>query len=349
MAIHLPKSDTLILLPTKVGSTWIRAALRAAGAEFVEVGPEEWRVHGDIDTHGRTASYIATFVRNPVTWYRSYWAYRIERGWRLHFDLDRECRHENFRDFIRNVTLKMPGFLTRMFERYTGPDSDPIDFIGKLETLADDVVRLLTIRQEKFDESALRSTDVRNATSVRPPLTSETIDLICIAEQEMLTRYGYQEVWSDPISLAKIQSIYPDAAEAIRRLVLWTERTHWEPDDAKRSAGAPFDDQTRYARCFGNFALFVQFIKNDAAAARQYYLAALERDARHPRTLANFAIYCHDVLENPVEAEHLFKRALDARPNHVHSIKMFARFLAMQGRTQEASELESRMPGRASA
>ena len=342
MAIHLPRSDTLILLPPKVGSTWIRAALQSANAEFIEVGTAEWRGHGDLAVHGRSYAFLSTFVRNPATWYRSYWAYRMERGWRPHFDLDRECHHGTFREFVRNVIVKFPGFLTRMFERYAGPTDNPVDFVGKQERLVEDLVLLLNNRGERFDEHALRSTEARNMTSTRPPVADETTDLICVAEQEMLARYAYQDTWSDPIGLARIQSQYPGSAEALRRLVLWTERTHWEPDDAKRATGAQFDDRTRYARCLGNFALFVEFVEQNPDAATSLYLAALDQDGRHPRTLANYAIHCHDILGNAIKAEHLFRKALDARPNHVHTLEMFARFLARHGKTQEAAELENR-------
>lgn len=343
MAVRLSSSGTLILVPPKVGGTWLRLALTAAGVTWTEEGPPEWGGQGGLDVHIRDGAFIATFVRGPVDWYRSYWAYRMEGGWRPRYELDRICSADDFSMFIRKTVIELPGFLNAMFERYAGPADDPIDFIGRQERLADDLVTLLERRNEKFVEAALRSVPRANTTSLRPAIDASLVDAICVSEQEMTQRFGY--AWSDPIGMTVVQQRYPSDAETLRQLVLWTERTHWEPDDRKREAGDTSIDFVRQARCYGNYALFAQFVKGDVPYARSCYEAALHRAPKHPRTLANFAVLHADELDDPDNAERLFRRALDSRPNHIHSLRLFTLFLEQQGRSGEAAGYLERLCG----
>jgi tetratricopeptide (TPR) repeat protein len=343
MAVRLVKSGTLILTPPKVGGTWIRLALASAGVAWVEEGPLEAGGQGGLETHPRDGSFMATFVREPVAWYQSYWAYRMEGSWRTRFDLDRICAADDFDIFIRRVVSELPGFLTAMFERYVGPSDRPIDFVGRQENLAGDLATLLRGRGEAFDAAALRNTPRANATTLRPDIKPHSIDAIHVSEQEMAQRFGYS--WPDPLGLVAAQMRYPADAETLRRLVLWTERTHWQPDDGKRAAGDPGVNAVRQARCRSNFALFAQFMKDDVPYARACFEEALRLAPNHPRTLANFAALKADELNDAEGAEQLFRKALEGRPGHVHSLGLFSRFLERCGRSDEAAGFRQRLAG----
>jgi hypothetical protein len=100
MAIFLPRTNSLILEVPHTGSKWVRPAVQQAGIPFQQIGPAEWKGHGALRVHGRRFSFIACFVRSPVDWYRSYWAYRMDRGWHPEVELDRVCQSESFDAFV---------------------------------------------------------------------------------------------------------------------------------------------------------------------------------------------------------------------------------------------------------
>ncbi|WP_316188722.1 hypothetical protein [Bradyrhizobium sp. SZCCHNS1054] len=341
MAVRLSGSGTLIMLPVKVGGTWLRRALTAGAVGWTEDGGEDLRGHDGLEARQRDGSFLATFVREPVDWYRSYWAYRMEGGWRPRYSLDQICGASEFRTFVRNAVVELPGFLSALFERYAGPVDDPVDFVGRQARLADDLVLLLRMRGERFDEVALRATPPANTTSIRPPIDAGLVDIIYVSEQAMAQRFGF--AWEDRLGLTAVQQRYPAEAEMLRGLVQWTERTHWQPDDVRRAAGDAMVDSLRQARCYSNYALFAQFVKGDMAFARECFEAALNRAPRHPRTLANYAVMHADALGDGAGADALFRRALDSRPDHPHSLQLFVRFLEREGRSDEAGTYRARL------
>lgn len=350
MAIRLERSGTLVLVAAKTGGTWLREALTAGRIRWREEGPADAGGQEGLEAHSRAGNFIATFVRNPVDWYRSYWAYRMEGGWRPRFHLDRSCAAEDFTQFVRNVVVRFPGFLTAMFERYAGPAGNPVDYIGRQENLADDLVSLLTLRGEEFDEAALRATPPANRTSLRPAIGAGLVDVINVSEQEMMRRFDYE--WHDALALNEAQDRFTDDSQSLRRLVLWTERTHWAPDDEKRAQGRTDVDDIRAARCRSNFALFAHVVRSDTSFAVRCFEAALDLAPRHPRTLSNYAAFRADCLNDDEGAEALFKRALSARPDHPHTLLLYEKFLASRGRQADAEhcrvQLESLGPRLAS-
>ena len=114
----------------------------------------------DVDKDGR---FSFTFVRHPVAWYRSFWCYRVRKG-KLDkkFPLDRAW-DDNYEKFIINMLAKFPdGFASRVYRCYVGDDLSLVDFIGRTESLEDDLVTALTLAGEDFDEGVLRKTEPRN-------------------------------------------------------------------------------------------------------------------------------------------------------------------------------------------
>ena len=74
------------------------------------------------------------------------------------------CRADNFADFIRLCLDREPGYVSRMYEWYIGPPGQQfVNFVGRYESLVNDLVRVLTILEQPFDEAALRSQDRVNA------------------------------------------------------------------------------------------------------------------------------------------------------------------------------------------
>jgi hypothetical protein len=59
------------------------------------------------------------FVRHPLTWYQSFWAYRQRVGWRHDAVFDRRCQDSDFNSFIDRVYHEYPcGFLRDVYDYY---------------------------------------------------------------------------------------------------------------------------------------------------------------------------------------------------------------------------------------
>ncbi len=152
---------TRILHVPKCGGTWVWRALEAAGVEIEVLGeppPNRKTNHLDLSkTEDYADRFTIAFVRHPLGWWRSLWAYRMRTGWDPELRIDSVACSADFNTFIEQVVKCLPGDLETQFARYIGSPSRPIAFVGRFESLADDLVRALEIAGEEFDEHTLRS------------------------------------------------------------------------------------------------------------------------------------------------------------------------------------------------
>nr|AGZ94391.1 TPR domain-containing protein [Streptomyces sp. 31A4] len=340
MAIHLTGSNALLLLTPKTGSTWIRRKIRELGLAFEDVGDPAMREHDLLADFDRSRySFIGAFVRDPLEWYRSYWSYRMEKGWRPQYPLDEHCASDDFETFVRRAVTVLPGALGNIYTSYVGAPGEEIDFIGRQENLAEDFARFLELAGETFDRAVLTGGSRVNATTIRPDYPEELKELITLSEWAAMGRFGYLAGRPDPIGLAEIQARYPEGADDLRLLALWTEKIHWEPDDRKREAGRPVPAETRWARVNSNYALFAEHKKQDPQYAGERYEAALRLDPAHPRTLCNRALYLARHEDDIAGARRLMLRALAVRPNHPYTLGKLARLTAERFDDPELAEV----------
>jgi Tfp pilus assembly protein PilF len=326
MALYFTRSNALLLLVPKTGSTWIRKKVKHLGLAAETVGDPAMRDHDMLHYYDRAKyQYIGAFVRNPIEWYRSYWAYRMEKGWRPQYPLDEHCQSDEFETFVRRAVSVLPGALGNIYRSYVGPAEDEIDFIGRQDLLAEDFARFLRTIGEDFDEAVLNRGAVVNATRTRPNYPEELKELITLSEWDTMARFGYLADRPDPIGLAEMRARFPEHAEDHRLLALWTEKIHWQSDDVKREAGRAVESSTRHARVHSNFALSALHKNGDAEYAEQCYRRALELDPRHPRTLCNYALFVWQQRNDPQEARGFMLRALAARPGHPYTLARLAR------------------------
>lgn len=326
MALHFPRSNALLLLVPKTGSTWIRAQVAELGLAVETVGDPAMRDHDLLASYDRTRyRYIGAFVRDPVEWYRSYWAYRTERGWRPQYPLDRHCRSAEFRTFVRRAVSALPGALGNIYDSYVGRPGEEVDFVGRQERLAEDFARFLRLIGEEVDEAHLRRPVRVNATTTRPDYPEELKELVALSEWDTMRRFGYLAGRPDPFGLAEMQERFPAEADDHRLLALWTQRVHWEADDARAAAGQPVVAGTRHARVHGNFALLAQHRHGDTAYAEARFRRALELDPGHPRTLCNYALFLWQSRAAPGDARRYMLRALSGRPLHPYTLGKLAR------------------------
>jgi len=102
------------------------------------------------------------FVRHPVTWYESYWRYRMQTGWTENHPTDRDCKSDDLNEFVGGVVEKYPGWMSRYFQQWLGEDYQGLAFIGRFESLLDDLCLALRHFEQPFDEEKLRNTEARN-------------------------------------------------------------------------------------------------------------------------------------------------------------------------------------------
>ncbi|MFD6425055.1 hypothetical protein [Streptomyces sp. NPDC060198] len=325
MALHLTRSNALLLLTPKTGSTWIRKKIRELGIAFEEVGDPAMREHDLLAAFDRSAyGFVGAFVRDPLEWYRSYWSYRMEKGWRPQYPLDEHCESDDFETFVRRAVTTLPGALGNIYTSYVGAPGEEVDFVGRQENLADDFARFLELAGEEFDADVLAEGSRINATKIRPDYPEELKELITLSEWQTMGRFGYLAGRPDPIGLAEMQDRYPQDANDLRLLTLWTEKIHWVPDDKKREAGRPVAAETRYARVNSNFALYAEHKKLDPDYAGGRYREALRLDPVHPRTLCNYALHVAKHEDDAARARELMLRALAVRPNHPYTLGKLA-------------------------
>jgi hypothetical protein len=189
-------NDRLLFLHVqKTGGSWIFRAMQAAGVELRAEGSR----HARLDEVHRKGRFTFAFVRDPVSWYGSWWQHCrvIDPIHRAHafiteWEPDRFVNLP-FEQYLQGCMNWWPGFVSAFYRRYTGPPEEPIDFVGHFERLADDLVLALRLAGQEFDEEALRAVPPVNVSAPTPPCSPEVREKLRVVERETYERY-YEEV-----------------------------------------------------------------------------------------------------------------------------------------------------------
>ena len=185
----------------KTAGTWATVALAAAGVELRPVG-----MHAQLaDLPTTEGLYRIGFVREPLNWYRSYWAHRhSKQDWRDE-PLD-TIAHYHFEGFVSRVMDYWPGYLNTLYSSFVGSEDEQIEFVGRYERLADDLVRALQLAGQDFDEEVLRGHPPANVSSKKPvsDLTDTTMQVFLEHHRALYERF-YPEV------LQEAESYWMDA------------------------------------------------------------------------------------------------------------------------------------------
>ncbi len=220
MAVLLKCGAVFLHIP-KTGGSWVLSALQECDLVRFRISHK----HADVDRvlnyrryypgqylkrvlrygpslqrHVREA-YSFCFVRHPLDWYESYFKFMSSLGWRHFGGLGQDPWHPNaelfdlgadeFNDFMRNIVDRCPGYASALFARYTAP---PTDFVGRQESLVDDLVTVLEALDVRFDEDRLRRhpRTLVSAKPSRPIVWDEALRAqVMRLEQAGLQRYGY--------------------------------------------------------------------------------------------------------------------------------------------------------------
>lgn len=135
------------------------------------------------------------FVRHPLLWYRSFWAFQKAMNWSIAPDWVRDCQSSDFQEFTENFLAKKPSYVTHLYRKYVGLKKSKVHFIGRQETLVDDLVRVLQRAGEAFDEQKLRSIPPVNTRQwgEEPTISTELQDLVYEQDREVYDVFGYQK------------------------------------------------------------------------------------------------------------------------------------------------------------
>jgi len=223
----LLRRRALFLHIPKTGGSWVRSVLRNLGLvrmEFPDTHPDMDRVlhlpryyphhfvrqsvkHQSVRLAEEVrSSYKFCVVRNPHSWYESYWRYMMGRNWNIGTETNRifdttwkpnsillRYGSQNFNEFMGRVLNEHPGFLTQMYGRYAPPGS--IDFVGGTESLVDDLVTVLNTLGLDFDEDEVRNTEKINTSPDcvdRPEWDDALRTEVRRMEAPIFERFGYE-------------------------------------------------------------------------------------------------------------------------------------------------------------
>ena len=144
----------------KTGGTFVRRCCHEMGIVVAEIGPG----HAWPDLAPMPGLFSFTFARDLEAWYRSFWRFCMLKGWDWSPPCApiSECRSERFEVFRENVRSRCPEWLPNQLRLF----GFRCDFVGRTETLADDLVRALTLAGEEFDEDYIRSRPPANVTGI---------------------------------------------------------------------------------------------------------------------------------------------------------------------------------------
>jgi len=243
MALLLKNNAVFLHIP-KTGGSWIRVVLKELDLIKAPLGhghsPYErafWhdKLHHDLkvfryllrraicspraQARMDPGCFKFCFVREPLSWYESYWRFMqsldwVWKTWGDELDPYRwdSCAMINnlgspdFNTFMRNVNKKRPGFVTEMYGWYVRPG---VDFVGKTERLREDLLEVFSRMNLGIDAARIASIPQTNESPAHiprpewdPAVRKETLRL----EYAGYVRFGY------PVEEAPLARTEPAAA-----------------------------------------------------------------------------------------------------------------------------------------
>jgi hypothetical protein len=141
---------------------------------------------------------VFAFVRHPASWYRSrFWQNRYLH-WHRRIRSEGLCRRRSFASYLECSLERRPGYYTRMCQRYTGTEEQPIEFIGRTENLAEDLAAILGMLGAKPNGKVLRRMSRLNRGKYDRGIVEGHLRRIQEAELLVYRRFGYSLNHRDP-------------------------------------------------------------------------------------------------------------------------------------------------------
>jgi hypothetical protein len=150
------------------------------------------------DTEYESRKNRLVFVRHPLTWYMSYWAFRMRfkdtdkqwMYWRWDSEFDQRCGDDDFNAFINKVLYMYPhGFLTAFYKHYT----DEASWVGRMETVDRDLWMFLH-SFERVESISLPGVKVNLSHHDHIKYTKRQAMDMMDAESDVVSAYEYDYV-----------------------------------------------------------------------------------------------------------------------------------------------------------
>ncbi|MEO9473984.1 MAG: hypothetical protein ABJG41_00550 [Cyclobacteriaceae bacterium] len=222
MAIRLTDGSEFLHIP-KTGGTWVISVLKEMKLFDKQVG----HPHSDFDQSnhaftsfehlgslldklgnrllGRKTPIPTRFcvVRNPFSWYESWWKYQQGLGWPdWGSETSKYDWHPNsvlnglqdndFNEFVLKVLKKRPGYVSELYHSYT---KTGIDYIAKTESLRDHLQLILNSMGFQFDPSLIENHGKRNESTVTDGINwdEKVKSMVLKVELPAFLHYDYLE------------------------------------------------------------------------------------------------------------------------------------------------------------
>lgn len=169
----------------KTGGTWVTAAIKNACPGLVKTHG----THAKEKDHPKGNKKAFTFVRHPVSWYESMYWFEYARKPQVTDIIF--CRYVELSidDAVRKITGKYKGWLTNYIK-----DLLPnMDFIGRQETLSEDLMKILDVCGEYYDKEKLLATPPQNVSNKKYEMSEKSKELIVQSEKYLVDKFydGY--------------------------------------------------------------------------------------------------------------------------------------------------------------
>lgn len=179
----------------KTGGTWIREVIRKSGVEHENYKPG-WahRSYREVPYQKRMDKWAFAFIRHPVEWYRSYWAYRHSNAsWdnRMYWSLDKVCKAKTFDEFIEKVIKNYKdGYVTRLYKHFLGEKNDRMHFVGRQENLEEDFLEIIGSLEKGVHRGIAESVSKKNVSKKnKPEISNRLRDKIVIYESWVVENF----------------------------------------------------------------------------------------------------------------------------------------------------------------
>lgn len=123
----------------------------------------------------------------------------MSHGWTDNHNIDRECQSDDLNEFVDLVVSRHPGWMGNYFEKWLGQDYDGLAYVGRFESLLDDLCKALKLFGQPFDEGRLRRTEPHNVGNKKlfPGELSEDLKLQVVKSEHRLISTFYEKERKD--------------------------------------------------------------------------------------------------------------------------------------------------------
>lgn len=175
MALELPNS--IYFHVGRTAGHWVRFTVQQIGLKGEEVGAfHDWPSRIEM-TEARKDKLAFCFIRHPLAWLRSFWSHQMYFGWDVN-GYSAPLVSDNFSDFLKKALVAYPsGPVSEIYR----PFIDGCQFVGRQESIYDDLLVALTVAGEKFNPA-----DVHDNQVVTEKVPSDILE--CAVAPESLLR-----------------------------------------------------------------------------------------------------------------------------------------------------------------